>query len=57
MLLCGTPDSPVVGTGQSGSLSGAPLAVELTIAGDRCHVSALHWTVWCLTGQSGVFPP
>jgi hypothetical protein len=26
--LYGTPDSPVVGTGQSGALSGAPLAVE-----------------------------
>jgi hypothetical protein len=27
VALYGTPDSPVVGTGQSGALSGAPLAV------------------------------
>jgi hypothetical protein len=27
VALCGTPDIPVVGTGQSGALSGVPLAV------------------------------
>jgi hypothetical protein len=27
LLLCGTPDSPMVGTVQSSALSGAPLAV------------------------------
>jgi hypothetical protein len=27
LLLCGTPDSPVVGTGQSNAMSGAPLAI------------------------------
>jgi hypothetical protein len=27
LLLCNTPDNPVVGTRQSGTLSGAPLAV------------------------------
>jgi hypothetical protein len=32
-------------TGQSGALSGVPLAVGLTVAGDRCRVSALRRTV------------
>jgi hypothetical protein len=27
LLLCGTPEHPVVGTGQSGVLSGVPLAI------------------------------
>jgi hypothetical protein len=27
LLLCGTPDNPVVVIGQSGALSGAPLSV------------------------------
>jgi hypothetical protein len=38
LLLSDTPDSLVVGIRQSGALSSAPLAVGLTVAGNRCRV-------------------
>jgi hypothetical protein len=65
----GTPDSPVVGTGQSNALSGAPLAVgsvsqPLAVSlctgqsGPSCTVppGTSHWATvpWC-TRQSGVW--
>jgi hypothetical protein len=49
LLLCSTPNSPVVGIRQSGTLSGAPLVVGLTVVGDCCHVLALHRTVLWLS--------
>jgi hypothetical protein len=56
--LCGTPDSPVVGTGQSNVLSDAPLAVG-SISRPLA-LSAFARTVRCATEQSGpssIVPP
>jgi hypothetical protein len=54
LLLCGTPDSPVVGTRRSGAPVRCPLAVACVSRPLDCKL--LHRTVRCHTGQS-VPPP
>jgi hypothetical protein len=46
LLICATLDSPV-----------HHYPLDLTVAGVHWCVSALHWTVRCLTGQSSGSPP